>query len=228
MTIAFVTGGNRGIGLAACAGLARKGIKVLMGSRDLNLGHQAAEQLLEEGLEVSVIEIDVSDQQSVSHAAEEIEASHGGIDILINNAGVLPKGSLLDLSENALEEGIQVNLMGPIHCIRVFAPGMIQRDYGRIVNVSSGYGSFDEGLEGPSIYSISKAALNAVTVKAAQTLPRTVKVNAMCPGWVHTRMGGEQAPRTPEEGADTIIWLATLPAKGPTGKFFRDREQINW
>ena len=105
---------------------------------------------------------------------------------------------------------------------------MNARGYGRIVNVSSGWGSFAEGLSGPGAYSISKAALNALTLSLSKDLPTNVKVNCMCPGWVRTRMGGEGAPRTPEEAADTAIWLATLPDDGPTGGFYRDRKLIAW
>ncbi|MGL5096272.1 MAG: SDR family NAD(P)-dependent oxidoreductase, partial [Planctomycetia bacterium] len=99
---------------------------------------------------------------------------------------------------------------------------------GRIVNVSSGWGSFAEGLEGPGFYGVTKAALNALTVRLAAESPPAVKVNAMCPGWVRTRMGGDDADRTPDQGADTAIWLATLPDAGPTGRFFRDRHPIDW
>jgi NAD(P)-dependent dehydrogenase (short-subunit alcohol dehydrogenase family) len=106
---------------------------------------------------------------------------------------------------------------------------MAKRGYGRVVNVSSGSGSFDDGLDpGHAAYGVTKAALNALTLTLARTLPATVKVNAMCPGWVRTRMGGSGAPRSPEEGADTAVWLATLADDGPTGGFFRDRTLIPW
>jgi NAD(P)-dependent dehydrogenase (short-subunit alcohol dehydrogenase family) len=105
---------------------------------------------------------------------------------------------------------------------------MIERGYGRVVNVSSGAGSFAEGLEGPPAYAVSKAALNALTVRLATETRGDVKVNAACPGWVRTRMGGSGAPRSVEEGADTIVWLATLGPDGPTGGFFRDRQPIEW
>jgi NAD(P)-dependent dehydrogenase (short-subunit alcohol dehydrogenase family) len=105
---------------------------------------------------------------------------------------------------------------------------MVKRGYGRVVNVSSGYGAFAEGLEGPAPYSVAKAALNALTMKLAREVKGDVKVNAACPGWVRTRMGGPQANSSPEEGADTIVWLATLPARGPNGGFFRRRKQIPW
>jgi NAD(P)-dependent dehydrogenase (short-subunit alcohol dehydrogenase family) len=107
---------------------------------------------------------------------------------------------------------------------------MKRRKYGRIVNVSSGSGSFAENLPGPAAYCLSKAALNALTLKLALELASfdDIKVNSACPGWVRTRMGGRAAPRTPEEGADTIVWLATLPPSGPSGGFFRDRKRIAW
>ena len=105
---------------------------------------------------------------------------------------------------------------------------MEKRRYGRVVNLSSGWGSFSEGLGGGGAYGIAKAALNALTLRAAQEVPNTIKINAMCPGWVQTRMGGAGAPRTPEVGADTAIWLATLPEDGPTGGFFRNRKPVAW
>ena len=100
--------------------------------------------------------------------------------------------------------------------------------WGRIVNLSSGWGSFAEGLEGPGAYGIAKAALNALTRALPRDLPPGVKINAVCPGWVATRMGGPSAPLTPEEGADTALWLALLPEDGPTGGFFRRRQPIAW
>jgi NAD(P)-dependent dehydrogenase (short-subunit alcohol dehydrogenase family) len=105
---------------------------------------------------------------------------------------------------------------------------MITRRYGLIVNVSSDWGSFAEGLGGPGLYGVTKAALNALTVRLAKELRSAVKVNAMCPGWVRTRMGGKGATRTPAEAADTAVWLATLPEDGPTGGFFRGRKPIEW
>ena len=105
---------------------------------------------------------------------------------------------------------------------------MKARDWGRIVNISSDWGSFSQGLNGPGAYGVAKAALNALTHALPRDLPSTVKINACCPGWVNTRMGGTAAPRTPEEGADTPLWLARLPDDGPTGGFFRDRARLDW
>src|SRR5206468_9640017 len=139
------------------------------------------------------------------------------VDVLVNNAGVLQERPLLDLTDAEIAESIAVHLTGPIRLIRALVPNMIAGGYGRIVNVSSGWGSFAEGMGGPGAYGVTKAALNALTVRLSKELPSAVKVNAMCPGWVRTRMGGEGATRTPDEGADTAVWLATLPDDGPTG-----------
>lgn len=126
------------------------------------------------------------------------------------------------------ERSLRTNLLAPYDLIRLVLPGMIQRGYGRIVNVSAGGGLFSEGLDGPVAYSVSKAALNALTLRISRDLPADVKVNSMCPGWVRTRMGGDDAPQSVEEGADTALWLATLPADGPSGEFFRCRKTVPW
>ncbi|MEO1000763.1 MAG: SDR family NAD(P)-dependent oxidoreductase [Pseudomonadota bacterium] len=133
-----------------------------------------------------------------------------------------------DVDGPELSATLAVNTVAPAALIGALGPGMAARGWGRIVNVSSGWGSFDEGLGGPAAYAISKAALNAVTVRGARALGPAVKVNAACPGWVRTRMGGAGADRAPEEGAETPLWLATLPDDGPTGGFFRDRSPIAW
>jgi NAD(P)-dependent dehydrogenase (short-subunit alcohol dehydrogenase family) len=134
---------------------------------------------------------------------------------------------VFSVSEETLVMALEVNTLGPFRTCRALVPGMTQRGYGRVVNVSSVGGSFDEGL-GPAAYGVSKAALNALTVKVSQAVHGDVKVNATCPGWVRTEMGGSGAPRSPEEAANTLVWLATLPAEGPNGGSFRDRESILW
>lgn len=225
---ALVTGGNRGIGLETCRQLAARGLGVILTARDQNLGEKAAGALRDEGLGVSFQLLDVTREGSIRACAERLQAAGMAVDVLINNAGIYPKGMLLDMDETTLRVGLEVNLLGAFLVTQAFLPGMIQRRYGRVVNVSSGCGSFAEGLECAPSYTISKVALNALTVKLAQELPPAVKVNTMCPGWVRTRMGGENAPKSVEEGADTVVWLATLPAGGPTGGFFRDRQPIPW
>jgi NAD(P)-dependent dehydrogenase (short-subunit alcohol dehydrogenase family) len=225
---ALITGANRGIGLAAAQRLAELGNFVFLGSRDRESGEAAAESLRRLGLDTGPVQIDLNDTASVDAVISSIQKSGRAIDILINNAGVLQEMPLLGLTDEEIANSIAVHLTGPIRLARALVPSMIARGFGRIVNVSSGWGSFAEGLGGPGAYGVTKAALNAITVRLSRELPNTIKVNAMCPGWVRTRMGGATATRSPEEGADTAVWLATLPDEGPTGGFFRDRKPIEW
>ena len=162
---------------------------------------------------------------------EEIDATFGRLDILINNAGVyLDEGvSIFDVSLEAMRLTQEVNFFGPFHLCRAFVPMMRLKDYGRIVNVSSGYGAMVDMGARTAAYRISKLALNALTrIVADEVKGYNIKVNAMCPGWVSTDMGGPAAPRTVDEGAEAITWLATLPDDGPTGGFFRDHQPIPW
>ncbi|MBE1284168.1 MAG: SDR family NAD(P)-dependent oxidoreductase [Rhodobacteraceae bacterium] len=218
MKRALVTGANRGIGLAIAKGLAEQGHMVWLGARDLTAGQSAADRI-----GATAVQLDVADRDSISLALKQT----GPLDILVNNAGTLGAGSVLNDPQD-FETSMAVMVHGPYHLMHLATPHMVEQGYGRIVNVSSGWGAFADGVAGPGAYGVAKAALNALTVAAARTLPSTVKVNAMCPGWVRTRMGGMGASRSPEEGADTALWLATLDRNGPTGGFFRDRKPIEW
>jgi NAD(P)-dependent dehydrogenase (short-subunit alcohol dehydrogenase family) len=224
---ALVTGGNRGIGLEACRQLARAGMNVVLAARDTQRGEEAAQKLRGEGLDVMFERLDVADSQSVKDCARRLAEAGTEVNVLVNNAGVYPTEGVFSVSEETFEMALEVNTLGPSRTCQVFVPTMVKRGYGRVVNVSSGGGSFGEGL-GPAAYAISKAALNALTVKVAQAVRRDVKVNAMCPGWVRTDMGGYGAPRSPEEAVDTLVWLASLAEDGPNGGFFRDRKPIPW
>lgn len=218
MKRALVTGANRGIGFAIAEGLSAKGYEVLLGSRDLDAGKSAASRIGS-----TPVQLDVSSPDSISRAVKEV----GPVDILVNNAGILGSGSILDDLDD-FTDCMNVMVRGPLLLMRHLSPHMVSQRYGRVVNVSSGWGAFSRGVEGPGAYGVAKAALNALTVSAARKLPSAVKVNAMCPGWVRTRMGGASASRSPEEGAETAIWLATLDENGPTGGFFRDKRPIDW
>jgi NAD(P)-dependent dehydrogenase (short-subunit alcohol dehydrogenase family) len=227
---ALVTGANRGIGLEVCRQLAGRGIGVILTTWDAALGRRASEKLAAEGLRVRVEQLDVADERSIGKCAARLSRASIHVDILVNNAGIYPKGRLLTLSTAVLEEALRANFYGAFWTCRAFVPGMVRAGYGRVVNVSSGYGSFGENLEGPAPYSLSKALLNALTFKLATEVrgKGNIKVNAVCPGWVRTRMGGPGADLSVEEGADTVVWLATLPASGPSGSLFRDRRVIPW
>jgi NAD(P)-dependent dehydrogenase (short-subunit alcohol dehydrogenase family) len=226
---ALVTGGNRGIGKEVCRQLVQRDVHVVLASRSLTAGEEAAHELRDKGHEsITVMTLDVSSQASVMACATELSKRGIGIDVLVNNAAVCPDGGLLDIEDETIEVALRTNLAGPFWLVRAFVPAMVRTGYGRVVNVSSGWGSFAGQLGGPVGYSATKAALNALTVKLAQEVSGDLKVNAVCPGWVRTRMGGAGATRTVEKGAETIVWLATLNADGPNGGFFRDKQSIPW
>lgn len=222
---ALVSGGNRGIGLEIVKELAELGYKVLLGCRDTVTG-----EIIAEGLEgdIHVVKIDLSESGVLREQAEDILDIHGAIDVLINNGAVLKDGTMLSVSPDDFYQSIQVNLNAPFDLIQMIVPQMISRNYGRIVNVSSGWGAFADGLDGPAAYSVSKAALNALTLNMAQDLPNNVKVNSADPGWVKTEMGGPSAPSSTVDAAKTIIWLATLPDDGPSGGFFHEKRVKDW
>lgn len=218
MKRAFVTGGNRGIGLAIAKELVDRGHEVFIGSRSLQAGEKAAQ-----GIGAGAVELDLTDPRSIARASGQV----GPVDVLVNNAGILGTGNLLKDPQD-FADSLAVMVQGPYLLMHHLTPHMVANGYGRVVNVSSGWGAFSNGVAGPAAYGVAKAGLNALTVAAARTLPGSVKVNAMCPGWVRTRMGGLAADRSAAEGADTAVWLATLPSSGPSGGFFRDRKPINW
>lgn len=220
---ALVTGGNRGIGRATCSLLAQKGMRVVLTARRRSEAEAAARELNVHGEE-----LDLAHEESVQACAERLAVAGITVDVLINNGAVLFHGDVLSTTSPEWRHAYDVNVLGALWTCRAFVPAMLARGYGRVVNVSSGWGSFAEGLEGPASYAATKAALNALTVTLARSLQGDVKVNSCCPGWVRTRMGGEEADKSPEEGADVIVWLATLPESGPNGGFFRGREKIDW
>jgi NAD(P)-dependent dehydrogenase (short-subunit alcohol dehydrogenase family) len=232
---ALVSGANRGIGFEIVRQLARLGVLAVIGARDTDDGLAAAEKLKPEGLDIPVVALDVAREGSAAEAVAEVKRIYGRLDILVNNAGILIdepggfKASLFDLKADTVRRTMETNLLGPIQLIQAAAPLMREQEYGRIVNVSSGAGQLSDMGSGYPAYRMSKTALNALTrIAAAELGGGNIKVNAMCPGWVRTDMGGPEATRSPEEGADTAVWLATLPDDGPTGGFFRDRKPIAW
>jgi NAD(P)-dependent dehydrogenase (short-subunit alcohol dehydrogenase family) len=225
---ALITGASRGIGHEVAKVLARAGLRVILTGRDPGGVAQAAEGLRRSGGDVVALRLDVADRGAVEACADQLHRRGERVDVLVNNAGVYEGDSVLSSPAEALRETFETNFWGAVWTCRAWLPGMIERGHGRVVNVSSGSGSFAEGLEGPAAYALSKAALNALTVRLAREAGGDVKVNAVCPGWVRTRMGGAGAPRSVEEGAEAVVWLATLDRDGPSGGFFRDRRPIEW
>ncbi len=231
--VALVTGANRGLGFEIARQLAERGHSVLLGSRDASKGETAAGRIDAKKGRVSVVELDVTDQSTVDDALRSVRSEFGRLDILVNNAGILLDDTDFP-SQTKLENArstIETNLLGPWRLCQAFIPLMRQNHYGRIVNVSSGAGALESlsRREYSPAYSLSKASLNAMTMMLAHELRGTnILVNAVCPGWVRTDMGGLDAPRSVEQGADTAVWLAMLPDDGPTGGFFRDRTRIPW
>lgn len=227
----LITGANRGIGFETARQLAAKGIKVILTARHEAGGKEAAEKLRAEGGDVVFTRLDVTDVESIEKAREFVEKETGRLDILINNAGIFKCVGKTGLTADVeiARETMETNLYGPLLMCREFIPMMIRNKYGRVVNVSSGMGQLSEMGGGWPSYRISKTALNAVTrIFAEEAKGYNVLVNSVCPGWTRTELGGKDATRTPEEAADTIVWLATLPDGGPTGAFFRDRKEIDW
>jgi NAD(P)-dependent dehydrogenase (short-subunit alcohol dehydrogenase family) len=230
--IALVTGGNRGIGYEICRQLAAQGLAVVLAARDTGKGKAAARALTDAGLNVEFHRLDVTSCRSIRACVAAVAERRGRIDVLVNNAGVMvdPRGSrFLDSKLDTYRDTLETNLFGPLQLAQAVIPLMKANRYGRIVNLSSGLGQLSEMGSGTPAYRISKAAINALTrILAAEFKESNVLANSMCPGWVRTGMGGESAPRSAEEAADTAVWLATLPDDGPTGGFFRDRKPIAW
>ena len=232
MSVALVTGGNRGIGLEICRQLADRDHVVILTARDEGKAKRACEELWSEGLDtVHARQLDVTSDGSVQRTRSSIEQEFGELHALVNNAGVgLDFGQpALEPDFDAIRRTLETNAYGALRVAAAFVPLMRKSGGGRIVNVSSGMGGLTEMGGGSPGYRLSKAALNAVTRMLAVELSGTgILVNSACPGFVQTDMGGAGAPKTVAEGADTPVWLATLPDDGPTGGFFRNREAIGF
>lgn len=231
--VAVVTGANRGIGLEICRQLSRRDeMRVVLTSRDESKGRASVKALRADALNVDYRQLDVTGERAAKVLAQHLAEAYGRCDVLINNAGVMldPRGSrVLDSSVATYRETLEANFFGPLRLIQALVPLMKKGGYGRIVNMSSGQGQLSDMGTGTPAYRISKTALNALTRTCAAELAGSgILVNSMCPGWVRTDMGGPSAPRTLAQGADTAVWLATLPPDGPSGRFFRDRKSIPW
>jgi len=223
--VALVTGGSRGIGFEVARELAHRGAIVIVTGTTEGTARIASEKIPRSRAHA----LDISDRRSVAALASWIRSELGRLDVLVNNAAVLlDEGtSILETDPALFETTMRTNALGPLLVTQALAPLLEASVNPRVVNVSSGAGQISSMTSYAPAYSISKAALNAVTVMLAAALPRA-RVNCVDPGWVRTDMGGPGAPRSVAQGADTIVWLATLPAGGPTGGFYKDKKRIPW
>ena len=226
--VALVTGANRGIGRATAAGLVAAGHVVAVAARSADAARDTAVAL---GHGAFGVTLDVTDTESVTRAVAAVLGRTGRLDVVVNNAGgqydagVAPSA----VTDAGLIDAVELNVLGPWRLCRAALGVMRAAGWGRIVNVSSRSGAFSATWSDAPAYGVSKAALNMFTLQLAYELRGTgILVNACCPGWVRTDMGGPDADKSVEEGADTPIWLATLPDDGPTGGFFGERQAIDW
>jgi NAD(P)-dependent dehydrogenase (short-subunit alcohol dehydrogenase family) len=228
LKVAVVSGGNRGLGLAIVRQLATAGYSVVLGSRDLTSGTLEAAKLEAEGFTVRAVQLDITDSASVKALFDSLDR----VDVLVNSAGIYLEGSATfsEIDEDTLTASINANAVGAWRMCKAASPLMIGQKFGRIVNVSTGWASLAEMQGNAAAYRISKAALNAVTRVVADDLAGRgdIKVNAVCPGWVRTRMGGPDGQLSPEESARDVLWAAFFDAAGPNGQFFRQRQQMPW
>jgi NAD(P)-dependent dehydrogenase (short-subunit alcohol dehydrogenase family) len=220
--VALVTGANRGIGAEIAAELVDLGATVYAGARrpdDVTADDQRP------------VELDVTNDRSMRTAVERIDGEEDRLDVLVNNAGIGgPSAALHRLEPRDIDAVFDVNLRGPTVLTRLALPLLLDRPGGRVVNVSSGMGALGEGMSGGSApYRIAKTGLNGLTTYLHGEYGEDgLLANAACPGWVRTGMGGDAAPRSPEQGADTPVWLATFRPGAPSGRFWRDRAVIDW
>jgi NAD(P)-dependent dehydrogenase (short-subunit alcohol dehydrogenase family) len=228
--IAMVTGANKGIGYEIARQLGEKGYHVLVGVRNIEAGEQAVASLRKGGASVELVEIDVSDRASIQKAAKAVAGQFDHLDALVNNAAIMEdKGNITEVPDELLFRTLKTNTFGPLLVTQAFLPLLTKSPGATVVNMSSGLGQLSNMMDTYPAYSISKTSLNAVTRQFAATLrDQGVTVNSVCPGWVKTDMGGANAPRTVQQGADTVTWLATEAPRDLTGQFLRDRKVIPW
>lgn len=229
--IALITGSNRGIGLETAQQLAKRGFHVVIAARDEAGAQQAIKTIQTDGGRATYLQLDVSSSSSVHTAASRFAEISDHLDVLINNAGIYPdKGlNILTVSRERMVETLQTNTFGQLEVTQAFLPYLRQANAARVINVSSGYGQLEGLSAGVPSYCLSKLALNGLTIMLAESLQADrIAVNSMCPGWVRTDMGGPDASRSVEEGADTAVWLADEAPHELTGKMFRDRQEISW
>lgn len=229
---ALITGANKGIGKEIARQLAQRGFAVFIGARDIAKGREASEELCQAGYDSTFIQLDVTDPVSIKNACGTFSQKADHLDVLVNNAGILEDHgeTIVKLNPELLDRTLKSNVSGPIMVIQDFLEYLQKsQDGGRIINVSSGAGALNDMDTYAPAYSISKTALNAVTKQFAGALrDQNIAVNCVDPGWVRTDMGGENASRSVEKGAETIVWLATEAPQSESGKFWHDKQEVAW
>jgi NAD(P)-dependent dehydrogenase (short-subunit alcohol dehydrogenase family) len=236
--IALITGANKGIGKEIARQLGKRGYAVLIGARDKGRGHEATTELKADGIEAYTTPLDVTDAESVSAAARQIETEFGRLDVLVNNAGiVLDDGPASAITLETLRRTYETNVFGVFSVTKAMLPLLRKSEAGRIVNLTSGLGSLTQNAD-PAwahadvkllAYNSSKAALNMITVIfAAELANTTIKVNAADPGYTATDLNQHRGTRTVEQGAAAAVRLATLPSDGPTGGYFDEDGVVPW
>ena len=229
LKIALITGANRGIGYAIAQGLVKADFQVIIGARSLEKGKSAVEKL--NSPLASAVEIDIADDDSIDKAFDELKGKIDRLDVLINNAGIYPDNgfNILTIDRQLLTKTLNTNTFGGIKTAQIFLPLLEKADKARIINYSSGYGQLAGLSSGVPSYCLSKLAVNGATIMLADALSgKNITVNAVDPGWVSSDMGGESAPRTVEQGADTAVWLATVDRIEDSGKLWRDRSIVSF
>jgi len=255
--VAVITGADRGIGFEVCRQLGKLGYQAVLTAPDPAKGKEAAKKLLREGIEAAYHALDVANERHVRKLREFVLKKFGRVDVLVNNAGVMfdagrskPEGrvarwiktlpkkmdfgegqGILEVGIDIVRASVEVNTLGALRMCQAFIPLMIKARYGRVVNVSSSLGQLNGMTDEDRVpaYQLSKAALNAVTLMAADDCrDKNVTVNSVCPGWTRTSLGGPRAPQSVGEAAENIVWMANYPDGGPTGEFFRDKKAIEW
>ena len=228
--IALISGANRGIGLETGKQLLELGWNVVFTARNMHEGRPLINKLREKWKSAWFHQLDVTDEQSISDVAEYVEDTCGRLDVLINNAGIMieENHNIMNVELDDLHKTMATNLYGPLMLTRTMLPFFKDSKDARVINVSSRMGQLSGMEGGHAAYRISKAALNALTIVMAKELEDDgIRVNTICPGWVRTDMGGPDANKSIEEGADTAVWLATAD-KIENGKFYADRKVIPW
>lgn len=227
---ALVTGANKGIGFEIARQLAERDFLVILSGRNKIRVEEAVHRLSEKYSDIIPLVMDVGDAKSIHEAYRSVKPKVTGIDVLVNNAGILLDETkpLLKFTEEEVFQMFHTNSLGPFFVAKTFL-GMMPKG-GRIINISSSAGSFTEGYSGYApLYSASKTAENALTVQLAHALQsKGIVANAVCPGWVRTDIGGPGASRSVSKGAETPVWLATEAPLTITGKFLRDKKEIAW